>query len=56
MQEKMQNSDSESGVYIDVEMREMILEMTIWLKMRICRVHAHASEIMSNSDENIKMY
>jgi len=39
------DSDSESGAYVDVEMREMILEMTIWLKMRICRVHVHASEV-----------
>ena len=46
------NCDSESGAYVDVK---MILDMTIWLEMRICRVHVHASESMSNSDENIKV-
>ena len=29
------DSDSESGAYVDVEMREMIPEMTICLEMRI---------------------
>jgi hypothetical protein len=29
------DSDSESGAYVVVEMREMILEMTICLEMRI---------------------
>ena len=39
------DSDSESGAYVDVEMREMILDMMIWLEMRICRVYVHASEV-----------